>query len=93
MRTIISVVPFLFLLFAGGIEAAQWPPPGTASVRAFSFAGGPKDLVTKGKELRIPSTSGAEGLSGKIPNLSAIDTVHARLAGNSTRPRSTGRIG
>jgi len=51
----------LFLISASVAGALQWPPAGTASVRAFSFAGGPKDLITEGETLH-ESARPADGL-------------------------------
>ncbi len=49
MRTMIPAViaALLYLQTAEGAVGVQWPPAGTAEVRAFTFAGGPSDLIIK----------------------------------------------
>lgn len=56
-----ALAAFLFLPSLTVAEALQWPPLGTATVRAFSFVGGPKDLITEGETLH-ESARPADGL-------------------------------
>jgi hypothetical protein len=44
----LSLAALLLVQASGAEEASKWPPDGTASVRAFSFAGGPKNLIING---------------------------------------------
>ena len=50
MKTMLAtgLAALLLVQASGGEEASAWPPKGTASVRAFSFAGGPKNLIVNG---------------------------------------------
>lgn len=44
----VGMAALSLLQSSGGKEVTPWPPKGTTAVRAFSFAGGPENLITNG---------------------------------------------
>jgi len=48
---VVGIASLILLQSLRGEEPSRWPPKGTTAVRAFSFAGGPKDLIIDGDKI------------------------------------------
>ncbi|TAE92485.1 MAG: hypothetical protein EAZ81_02505 [Verrucomicrobia bacterium] len=50
---LIGIASLLLLQSLRGEQPSSWPPKGTTAVRAFTFAGGPKDLIIDGGKIHL----------------------------------------